>query len=164
MILEIKKGRENPVLRKKSKEVKSITKRMVKFIKEMEKAMEAEKGVGLAAPQVGENIRLILVTLDNKKVIPMVNPVIISCSKDAEYNEEGCLSLPGEWGQVERYKEVTVIYRDDKNRKCALKLDGFNARIVQHEIDHLDGILFTDYLDSKGDGFGEMGEEGVGRL
>ncbi len=149
MFLEIQKGRGNPVLRKKSKEVKSVTKRLIKFIKEMEKAMKHEKGIGLAAPQVGENIRLILVTLDNKKIIPMANPVIISCSEDKEHDEEGCLSIPGEWGQVERYKEITVTYRDANNKECKLKLDGFNARVVQHEIDHLDGILFTDYLDAE---------------
>jgi peptide deformylase len=95
---------------------------------------------------VGVSERVIIVFFDGKMTIPMINPEIISHSDETEFGEEGCLSLPGKWGQVERYREILVQFKDWKGEKRVLKLEGFNARIVQHEIDHLDGILFTDYL------------------
>jgi len=149
MSLKIEIGEENEILRKKSGPVKAIDKKILKLIKEMEKTLKKEGGVGLAAPQVGESIRLILVLLDNKNLIPMINPEITSHSDKTELGEEGCLSLPGKWGNVKRYKEITVQYLDEKSGKRTLKLSKFNARVVQHEIDHLNGILFTDYLDAE---------------
>ncbi len=149
MSLSIQTGQDNEILRKKSEQIESITKKTLKFINEMEKILKKEGGVGLAAPQVGESIRLILVLLDSKNLIPMINPEITSHSDETELGEEGCLSLPGKWGNVERYKEITVRYLDEKSGEKTLKLSKFNARVVQHEIDHLDGILFTDYLDEE---------------
>ena len=145
-MLEIIYGADNPILRKKSVPVKTIDKKLVKYIKEMKVAMKKAKGVGLAAPQVGNNIRLALVTI-NKKVMPIINPEIISKSEEIELGEEGCLSLPGVWGKVNRHKAITLKYQDEKGDEKILKLKDFNARVVQHEIDHLDGILFIDYLE-----------------
>lgn len=144
-MLSIVLGAENPILRKKSTPIKKVDKSIQRLIKEMKEAMKEAKGVGLAAPQIGRNIRLILVTLDSKKVVPMINPEIISYSKETEWGEEGCLSLPNEWGKVQRFKEITVHFLNEKGDRQILKLKNFNARVTQHEIDHLDGILFIDY-------------------
>jgi peptide deformylase len=145
-MLSIETGADNKTLRNKSKPVKAVTKKVLKFIREMEDAMEAEKGVGLAAPQVGLNERIVLVTI-GQKVIPMINPEIIAHSDKTEWAEEGCLSLPGQWAKVERYQSIAVRYLDEKGRPLTLNLSGFDARVVQHEVDHLEGILFTDYLE-----------------
>jgi len=147
MMLEIQTGRDNPILRKKSDIVREITKKTVKLIKDMEQTMIKNKGVGLAAPQVGVHERIILVTLGNKKILPMINPNIITVSEDTAVMEEGCLSLPGVWGNVRRAKQVTVQFEAPGKQKLVMKFENFEAREIQHEIDHLDGILFTDYLD-----------------
>ena len=159
MNLKIQTGTENEILRQKSKSVNSVDKKILKFIKDMEKFMKKSKGIGLAAPQVGVGKRIILVTLGEKKVVPMVNPEILTHSDITEFAEEGCLSIPGKWGQVRRYKEITVQFLDKKNQSKTLKLDGLNARIVQHEIDHLDGILFTDYLDAEDSALNVMSQK-----
>ncbi len=118
---------------------------MIKYIKNPDNG-----GVGLAAPQVGVNKRLIVVSLmkdyedENYRVIAMVNPDIIEHSEEKVKWEEGCLSVPGETGDVLRWPWIKVSFVDPEGRKYALKLENLSARIVQHEIDHLDGILFTD--------------------
>ena len=147
MILNIETGRDNKILRKKSDVVRDITKKTVKLIKDMEQTMIQSKGVGLAAPQVGVHERIILVTLGNKKILPMINPNIIGVSEDTAVMEEGCLSLPGVWGNVRRAKKITVQFETIKKQKLVMNFENFEAREIQHEIDHLDGILFTDYLD-----------------
>ena len=147
MILNIETGRDNPILRKKSDMIHEITKKTIKLIKDMEETMLVNKGVGLAAPQVGINERIIIVTLDNKKIIALINPKIISVSENTAVGEEGCLSLPGEWGKVRRPEEITVQFLTPKKQQVVMKFKDFEAREIQHEIDHLDGILFTDYLD-----------------
>jgi len=145
--LHVETGEDNKILRTKSQVVKEITKKTQKFIKDMEKSMKNEKGVGLAAPQVGVNERIIVVLLNEKKIISMINPEITYCSEETSIDEEGCLSLPGIWGNVERSKDITVKFLTPKGDKVAMKLKNFNARIIQHEIDHLNGILFTDHLE-----------------
>ena len=164
MSLKIETGENNEVLRKKSEPVRAVDKKILKLIKDMVKAVKDERGVGLAAPQVGVNKRLIIVFLDNKITVPMINPDIIDHSNETEYGEEGCLSLPGKWGQVERYKQIVVQFRDAKSEKRLLKLEGFNARIVQHEIDHLDGILFTDYLKTEDNILNVLNQKEIERL
>lgn len=146
MSLKIVTGTDNPILRAVSKPVAAITKKTVKLINDMAEAMELEKGVGIAAPQVGENVRIFLALLDSKKLVAMINPEFLNHSEIMTDGEEGCLSLPGEWGQVARYTEVTLRFIDLKGRENTLKLKGFNARIVQHEMDHLNGVLFTDHV------------------
>jgi len=146
MILEIETGRENPVLRKKSEPVREITKKTAKLIRDMEETMILFKGVGLAAPQIGVNERIILITIDGKKILAMINPDITDVSEDTAVAEEGCLSLPGEWGKIRRPKEVTVEFMTPKGNKTVMKFKDFEAREIQHEVDHLDGILFTDYV------------------
>lgn len=148
MKLSLQTGTKNEILRTVSKPVKEITSDLKIFALDMAKTMDAENGVGLAAPQVGRNIRLIIVKLNpgehNEIVFPMVNPDIVERSNETEDGEEGCLSLPGMWGKVNRSSRILVRYKNLKNQEQTLELEHFNARIIQHEIDHLDGVLFVD--------------------
>lgn len=164
MTLTLETGENNEILRSKSTPVKIIDKKLQKFIRDMGETMTAEKGVGLAAPQVGLNKRLIVVLLDNKIIVPMVNPEITMHSDELDFGEEGCLSLPGEWGQVKRYRTIRVQFQDEKGERRQLQLDDFNARVVQHEIDHLDGILFTDYLETEDNLLNAMNHREIERL
>ncbi|MFA6549872.1 MAG: peptide deformylase [Candidatus Gracilibacteria bacterium] len=144
--LKILTGADNKILRTKSVEVKHVTK-IAKLIKDMKDTLDA-KDLGLAAPQVGENVRICLVRLNastkNEALVLMINPEIIGMGKEKEIGEEGCLSLPGLWINVERAKKITVKFLDAKNKEQILMLERLNARVVQHEIDHLDGILMVD--------------------
>lgn len=148
MTLKLERGTKNSILRTVSKPVAKIDAILRSFALDMTKAMAKEKGVGLAAPQVGKNIRMIVCRLNpgekNETIIPMVNPEILSRSDATEIGEEGCLSVPGVWGQVERSSQIIVRFRNLKDKVQTLELLHFNARIIQHEIDHLDGILFVD--------------------
>ncbi len=148
MTIPVEKGTENTILRTVSKPVKLVTPEIRVFAEKMTKTMHKEKGVGIAAPQVGRNIRMAIVMLNpgekNEIVFPMINPEIIEKSDETEEGEEGCLSLPGVWGKVKRYSHILVRYKNLKNQELTLSLEHFNARIIQHEIDHLDGVLFID--------------------
>ena len=144
--LPVLTGTSNSVLRSVSLPIKKVDKNIQKLIKTMEVTVKKAKGVGLAAPQIGENIRLILVQMNGKQFLPMVNPEISEFSLDNTYDEEGCLSIPGEFGNVWRAKEVMVSFLDEVGRPKKLRLNDFSARIVQHEIDHLNGILFVDRI------------------
>ena len=147
--MEIVKGKTNPILRAKSKPVPVITKKILKLIKDMEPTMFKANGIGLAAPQIGLNLRLALCILDRDRVVPMINPEILWKSKEAETYEEGCLSLPGIWKATERSLGIQVKYLDRKGQVNVLKLTDLNARVVQHEVDHLNGILFVDRAEGK---------------
>lgn len=109
-------------------------------------AMQAEGGVGLAAPQVGQGVRLFVSGVDGK-VQAFVNPEITSQSDELIWWEEGCLSLPRLLGEVERPKTVIIKATDPGGQPITLSADGLLARVIQHEIDHLDGILFPDRMD-----------------
>lgn len=136
----------NPLLRKIAEEVdlKAVgTKDFNKFLDSMMETMLAKDGVGLAAPQVNESIRVIVVNTKNGP-LPMINPEIIKKSINKEWDEEGCLSVPHTFGQVKRYRTVICQFVDREGQKKKIEAKGFFARIIQHEIDHLDGILFID--------------------
>ena len=143
--MEIIKGESNKILRSVSQVVSLKRKELYQIFNQMKEILEKAGGVGLAAPQVGLLYRLFIadLNLDNKIKI-FINPEIINYSKETEVLEEGCLSLPGLWGLVERPKSITVVYRDLEGRKIKKKYSGLASRIIQHEIDHLDGILFID--------------------
>lgn len=134
----------NPILRKKSQNVTDVlSDKIQKLIPEMIETMKAKDGVGLAAPQVGENIRLLVVGYKDKD-LAIINPKILKKSILKEWDEEGCLSIPNKYGQVRRHKNITLKYLNEKGEEETLKANGLLARIIQHEIDHLDGILFID--------------------
>lgn len=147
-VLTIVQGADNPILRKKSISIKKIDAKLKKLVKDMSDTLSKAKGIGLAAPQVGKNIRVIVALLNvntpQQTLVEMVNPDIEKRSEAKETAEEGCLSLPGIYGNVERSKSITVRFQTLKNQKLTLHLEGLNARIVQHEVDHIDGILIVD--------------------
>lgn len=154
MILNIQTGSENLKLRGKSKSVPQITKKLSKLIKNMKQTMLDADGLGLAAPQVGEELRIFIANFqygkkvgDKSLAVAMINPEILDHSEEIEMAEEGCLSLPEVYADVKRFKKITVKFLDEKGKEKILALEGLNARIVQHETDHLNGILFVDYLD-----------------
>jgi peptide deformylase len=135
----------NPVLKKKALEVKEISSEIRGLVKEMIEAMAADEGVGLAAPQLGESKRIIVVQTE-QGVKPFYNPRIAWKSREKEIMEEGCLSVPGVRLEIKRPKEVEVESMDENMKKSRKKYFGYTARIFQHEIDHLNGMLFTDRL------------------
>jgi peptide deformylase len=115
-----------------------------KLLKDMEETAKAADGLGIAAPQIGQSQRLCIVKL-NGRFMPMVNPQITKRSPDIEMAEEGCLSLPNVWVQVPRSVSIVITYKDAKGKDQERMLDHIEARIVQHEVDHLEGKLIVDY-------------------
>ena len=151
--LKIETGTDNPILRQKAKIVRKIDKQILKLIQNMEQTMEQDNGCGLAAPQVGVGERVIIVKLnqqtDQEVNLAMINPEIVFHSEETEVDTEGCLSVPKVFDLVRRYRDLIVKFQDKKGREQMLKLSELNARVIQHEIDHLDGILFTDKLEKE---------------
>ncbi len=141
VILPIRKEGD-PVLRRVAAPVERIDKKIKKLIGDMLETMYDVDGVGLAAPQVGQSIRLIVMDAGEGPIV-MINPKIIEATgEEADY--EGCLSIPGVTGKVKRHQEVRVEGFNASGKKVTMKANGLLARAFQHEIDHLDGILFTD--------------------
>jgi len=136
----------NDFLRRKTREVSAEDLKIPeiqRLVSDMVKVMELEKGVGLAAPQVGSDLRICVLKVDNELYI-LINPKIKSASRRKEIFEEGCLSFPGKFFPVERPFKVKVQARDIAGKKMKIKADGLLSRVLQHEIDHLDGILVID--------------------
>lgn|SRR5512138_1612001 len=136
----------DPVLRAKADPVESVTEEIRTLIRDMFDTMYAEDGVGLAAPQVGVSQRVIVVDPRDDEVQPfaLVNPEIREASAETELGEEGCLSLPGLKEMVDRPARVSVSGLNDEGEPVTIRAEGLLARILQHEIDHIDGILFID--------------------
>lgn len=136
----------NPILRKVSIEISPeeiSSKKMNELCLNMAETMIKKDGVGLAAPQVGKNIRAVVVNTKEGPIF-MINPKIKNKSLTKEWGEEGCLSVPGIFGQVKRHKNLTCVFYDIRGEKNQMKAKGLLARVIQHEVDHLDGILFID--------------------
>jgi peptide deformylase len=133
----------NKILKEKTEKVEKIDKEIKNLVKEMKKIMIQQNGVGLAANQIGKNLS-IFVAYDNKKFYTFINPEIVKFFGKEKIMEEGCLSVPNVWGQIKRYEGVVVSYQDLFGKKKKLKAKGLLAQIIQHEIDHLNGVLFID--------------------
>lgn len=118
------------------------------LIANMVYTMRKEDGIGLAAPQIGQSIRLIVVETKDG-ALPFINPVIIQRSRQTELGEEGCLSVPKEFGFVNRHKEITIAYIDQAGKPQKRQASGLFARVILHEIDHLDGVLFIDKVEDQ---------------
>lgn len=150
-VLPLTQGADNQVLRAKSSEVKKIDRKIKKLVSDMTDTMNAADGLGIAAPQVGVNLRIFIARLNfntpQEVIVPMVNPEIVHRSKEIEKGEEGCLSLPKRFGIVPRAHELTVNFTDQKGQSHTLQLSGLNAKIIQHETDHIDGKLFVDSME-----------------
>lgn len=132
----------DPILRTVCKEVKTFDEQLWTLLDDMKQTVRAEYGAGLAAPQVGVDARAVVIDVD-EGFFELVNPVIVS-SKGEQTGPEGCLSVKGKQGTVTRPNKVKVEYRDRKGKKHKLTAEGFFARAVCHELDHLDGIIYTD--------------------
>ncbi|WP_439647441.1 peptide deformylase [Brucepastera parasyntrophica] len=139
----------NEELRKKAEPVAEITEETAKLVNDMFEAMEKEKGVGLAAPQVGLGLRIFIVKADDGVRRAFINPQIIATSQKQVVFEEGCLSIPKIYEDVIRPESITIQARNEKGRRFTLEAGGYLARIIQHEYDHLEGILFIDRIDKE---------------
>ena len=143
----------NPFLRQKAKNLKTVTSNDIDLSKKMIDIMLKAPGVGLAANQVSVLKKIVTVNIHNEEkgtdnIYALFNPQIKSYSKKKIIMEEGCLSLPKQYAEIERPEAIIVKYINEKNEAVEEKKDGFEARILQHEIDHLHGKLFVDYLSS----------------
>lgn len=139
----------HPGLREKCAPVDSFDDSLRELAAQMQRAMIMERGVGLAAPQVGRRIRMLLAEDDRSgrtQTLTLVNPEIVRASREQDTYNEGCLSLPELFADVQRPVEITVRYQDLDGAEHELTDDGFLARVILHEHDHLEGILFVDHL------------------
>ncbi|ODN31227.1 peptide deformylase [Fervidobacterium thailandense] len=137
----------DPVLRKKAQPVTDFA-QVRAILEEFKITMYEQDGVGLAAPQVGISLRFFGMD-DGSGFKMVVNPVILERSEEKILGEEGCLSIPGVFANIERHSWIRVRYQDEHGNFHEELLEGYAARIFQHEFDHLDGVLFIDHLDSK---------------
>ncbi|HLE48462.1 MAG TPA: peptide deformylase [Patescibacteria group bacterium] len=146
---------KDPSLRIESKPVQQLDKKIIKLMNDLRETLSIQKdpiGVGLAAPQIGKNVR-IFAAKPKDEISIFINPEIISISKTPKilHDEktklmEGCLSLPNLYGPLKRPDSIKINYMDEKGDKITKLFEGFEAQIIQHEIDHLEGILFIDRL------------------
>jgi peptide deformylase len=135
------------VLHQKAEPVQTVDDSTRALIAKMFALMDAHKGVGLAAPQVGILARLFVVTATDGVQRVFINPHIIAASEEMIEHEEGCLSVPGTYANIVRPKKITVQALDEQGKKFTLNADGLLARAIQHENDHLNGVLFLDKAD-----------------
>lgn len=135
----------DPILETKTAPVKEITPEILKLIKDMVETCRKAQGIGLAAPQIGKSLRLCIINLEHMGLPPfaLINPKIVKSSWKKIEMEEGCLSIPGLYGTVKRPAKVTVKATTAEGTETKFDADGILARVIQHEIDHLDGVLFT---------------------
>ena len=140
----------DPILRKKCEPLEKVDSDTKKLMDDMLETMYAAPGIGLAAVQVGILKRLVVIDIskgeEKKKPLFLINPQIIHKSEKTSVYEEGCLSLPGQFAEIERPAKCTIKYIDYNGKEKDLKADGLLATCIQHEVDHLNGILFIDYL------------------
>lgn len=157
MILDIETGLKNPILRTPSEPIDIITRDIHKLARDMKSSIHPHNGMGLAAPQVGHNVRMILINIPKEyfedtgfadckpyQHYVIINPVLTSVSADTSVMEEGCLSLPEYFADVVRPTSIVFTGLNLKGEKIGGEATGIFARIIQHEIDHLDGVLFAD--------------------
>tara|TARA_B100000579_G_C22595599_1_gene740187 strand:+ start:315 stop:827 length:513 start_codon:yes stop_codon:yes gene_type:complete len=143
----------DPILRKNSRAIEKVTIKEIDISKKMIDLMLKAPGVGLAANQIGILKKIVTINLpdekkEKNKIYTLFNPVITAYSKKKIIMEEGCLSIPKQYADIERSENITIEYLNEKNEKICQKKHGYEARILQHEIDHLYGRLFIDYLSS----------------
>lgn len=136
----------SPILRQKAKPVGKVTPEIKKLILEMTEAMNRAKpkGVGIAAPQVGVSLRIVVVKAGDNDIC-MINPEIIKKEGEIVY-KEGCLSVPGLYAEITRPEKIVCHFKTIGEKKAELECEGYLARIVLHEVDHLNGVLFIDYI------------------
>lgn len=140
------------VLRQPAKRISKVDDEIRKLAKQMLQTMYSEDGIGLAAPQVGVHKQLIVVDCEpddaTKPAFILINPVITKTSRETCVIQEGCLSIPKVYLDVTRPEVIEVSYKDENGRPQKMKADGLLARVIQHEIDHLNGVMFVDRVDN----------------
>lgn len=137
----------DPVLRQKAKKVTAIDGTIQKLIDDMIDTMRANRGVGLAAPQVGVSLRIAVIEIPGEEVITLINPEVVKRKGEREV-AEACLSVPGYAGEIKRAVTVKVKAQDRKGREFRLKGEGLLAQALEHEIDHLNGVVYRDRVES----------------
>lgn len=138
----------NPVLRRKAKRVSTIDGSIQRLINDMIETMHQINGVGLAAPQVGVPLRVVVLQMPEEEPIALINPQMVKRSGEREVTE-GCLSIPGYAGELKRSLSVTVKGLDRKGKEVRIKATGLLAQALEHELDHLNGVLYVDHLESE---------------
>ena len=140
----------DPILRKKSFSLEKVDDDIRKLMDDMLETMYDAPGIGLAAPQIGILKRLVVIDIskekDKKNPFFLINPEIVQTSTETSVYEEGCLSLPGQFAEIERPAKCVIKYVDYNGKEKEIKADGLLATCIQHEVDHLNGVLFIDYL------------------
>lgn len=149
---------EDPILRKKSREIETFDDSLKQLIDDMYETMYQAEGVGLAAVQIGKLKRMLVIDDYEGSKLIMINPKRVEESGDVEALE-GCLSVPERVGKVKRFETVKVEYQTADGEETAIEAEGFLARIIQHEMDHLDGILYTDLAEEMYDVNKDNGED-----
>lgn len=140
----------DPVLRRKAKRISALDPKIQKLVDDMLETMPSASGVGLAAPQVGVSLRLVVIGMPDEEPMVLINPEVVKRSGQREV-DEGCLSIPGYRGKVKRSESVTVKARDRSWKEYRIKGSELLGQALEHEIDHLNGVLYIDYVESPED-------------
>ncbi len=140
---------DNPVLKQHAKRVPGIDSSIQRLIDNMIETMQQANGVGLAAPQVGVSLRVIVVQMPGQEPFALINPEVVRQSGEQEVTE-GCLSVPGYYGELKRPAYVTVKGKDRNGKATRIKAEGLLAEALEHEIDHLNGKLYIDHIQGEG--------------
>ena len=146
-VLPISHFPSDHVLRQKAKRVPSIDRSVQRLIDDVIQTMQHANGVGLAAPQVGISLRVIVLQIPGQEPIALINPEIVKRIGEQEVTE-GCLSVPGYYGEIKRSVEVTAKGKDRRGKVVRIKATGLMAEALEHEIDHLNGVLYIDHIES----------------
>ena len=146
-VLSICRFPNDLVLRQKAKRVPSIDVSVQRLIDDMIQTMQQANGVGLAAPQVGISLRVIVLQMPGQEPIALINPEIVKHAGEQEVTE-GCLSVPGYYGEIKRSAEITVKGKDRQGKAVRIKATGLMAEAFEHEVDHLNGVLYIDHIES----------------
>jgi len=153
----------DPVLRQKAKKVSTIDSSIQRLINDMVETMQQANGVGLAAPQIGVSLRVVVLQMPGEEPVAIINPEIVKRSGEQEVTE-GCLSVPGYAGEIKRSISVTIKGQNRQGKAIRLKATGLMAQALEHELDHLNGILYIDHLESQDKLHKIEPETGEGRM
>jgi peptide deformylase len=140
-----------PVLRQKAKKVSSVDASVKKLVADMRETLHADPGrLGLAAPQIGVSLRVVVIGMPGEEDMVMINPEIVK-RKGERRVSEGCLSVPGYMGELNRSEAVTAKWHDLSGKEVRVKAEGLLAQAIEHEVDHLNGYLYIDHVEGRGD-------------